>query len=585
MQLALRPYVTTGVAIVGASVIAVAPIVPTPTEIQVPNPLVQVDRSVTLTANEIEDAFNQLIFAATDIGLRLATLPAPLVAQLLGVSNEEAQAFLALGAVGLAGPLISGPGAIGSAIQDVVDQLGSGNFAALLNALIGAPATVIDGFVNGGFGPDLSPLLQEALIAVMPALGALEMLGLPFPAVFAGGLINEQNVESVIINIGIGTCPGMPPACIPIPLPLAITLPGTIPTLQGLVDRLIGLLTGASDMMAVAAVVPVESEGAIEGAVNALLLNLVARPIVTVAGLLGTVLAPVLGAEEAALLPIAALGLFGPLISGPGAIGTALQDVVDSLGSGDFAGVLSELIGAPATVIDGVVNGGYGPDLAGLVVPLLFPDLPSQLFPDVRAGGLINELDVQLIEVPFPPFVLPTGVTLPGTIPTLQGLVSQILGLVGLAAPAPEPVPVAATLSEETSISSFDTSNQRLVTLDVAPDLGEEGDGKQTTPDITPAADEKGGTAGVSADLNSHGKGEDANVKDTKPGPDVGGGPKTGALDMTGGAKFEPEKKNSEAEGNNGSDPNTVGTTVVTNESGDPVNSTADPDPSEDGEE
>ncbi|WP_156752281.1 hypothetical protein [Mycobacterium sp. ACS1612] len=32
MQLALRPYVTTGVAIVGASVIAVAPIVPTPSD-------------------------------------------------------------------------------------------------------------------------------------------------------------------------------------------------------------------------------------------------------------------------------------------------------------------------------------------------------------------------------------------------------------------------------------------------------------------------------------------------------------------------------------------------------------------------
>ena len=56
MNLALRPYVTTGVAIVGASVIAVAPIVPTPTEIQIPNPSVQVESAVRLAANEIEDA-------------------------------------------------------------------------------------------------------------------------------------------------------------------------------------------------------------------------------------------------------------------------------------------------------------------------------------------------------------------------------------------------------------------------------------------------------------------------------------------------------------------------------------------------
>lgn len=550
MQLALRPYVTTGVAIVGASVIAVAPIVPTPTEIQVPNPLVQVDRAVTLTANEIEDAVNQLIFAATDIGLRLATLPAPLVAQILGISNEEAQAFLALGTVGLLGSLISGTGATGTGIQDIVNELGGGDVAGLLNSLIGFPATIIDGIVNGGYGPDLSPLLAEAVAGVLS-----EALGIPIPpeaigTVLAGGLINEFTPLSLAPPIGV-------------------IVSGLFPTLQGLVDRLLGSLTGGGDEMMAAAVVPVESEGAIEGAINALLLNLVARPIVTVAGLLGTILAPVLGEEEAALLPIAALGLFGPLISGPGAVGTAIQDVVDSLGSGDFAGVLSELIGAPATVIDGVVNGGYGPDLAGLVVPLLFPGLPSELFPDVRAGGLINELDVQLVEVPFPPFFLPTGVTLPGTIPTLQGLVNQILGLVGLAAPEAESL-TTENVSEEMSISSVDTSNQRLFTLDVAPDSDEETAGKHAAPDITPAGPTADLTAGLPTEAKVPLKVEEIKAAiDTETGPDVGkkvseaarpdtaqgppAGPRTDTdtLDTTDGAKFEPETTVTEA-GDNG---------------------------------
>lgn len=551
MQLALRPYVTTGVAIVGASVIAVAPIVPTPTEIQVPNPLVQVDRAVTLTANEIEGAVNQLIFAATDIGLRLATLPAPLVAQILGISNEEAQAFLALGTVGLLGSLISGTGATGTGIQDIVNELGGGDVAGLLNSLIGFPATIIDGIVNGGYGPDLSPLLAEAVAGVLS-----EALGIPIPpeaigTVLAGGLINEFTPLSLAPPIGV-------------------IVSGLFPTLQGLVDRLLGSLTGGGDeMLAAAAVVPVESEGAIEGAINALLLNLVARPIVTVAGLLGTILAPVLGEEEAALLPIAALGLFGPLISGPGAVGTAIQDVVDSLGSGNFAGVLSELIGAPATVIDGVVNGGYGPDLAGLVVPLLFPGLPSELFPDVRAGGLINELDVQLVEVPFPPFFLPTGVTLPGTIPTLQGLVNQILGLIGLASPEPEALPVE-TLSEAMSIDSVDTSDKKLVTLDVAADLGEETHGKHAAPDVTPAGPKADLTAGLPTDANVPAKVEEIKAAiDTEKGPDVGkkvseaarpdtaqgppAGPRTDTdtLDTTDGAKFEPETTVTEA-GDNG---------------------------------
>ncbi len=56
MQLSLRPYVTTGVALVGASVIAAAPIAPvTPADVQIPNPAVQaVERGVQLTANEIQ---------------------------------------------------------------------------------------------------------------------------------------------------------------------------------------------------------------------------------------------------------------------------------------------------------------------------------------------------------------------------------------------------------------------------------------------------------------------------------------------------------------------------------------------------
>src|SRR5690348_18472887 len=91
MQLALKPYITTGVAIVGASVIAVAPIAPAPPDVTIPNPAVQVDRAVELTANEIESAVNQIIFAATSLGVRLATLPAPLVAQLLGTDTATAR--------------------------------------------------------------------------------------------------------------------------------------------------------------------------------------------------------------------------------------------------------------------------------------------------------------------------------------------------------------------------------------------------------------------------------------------------------------------------------------------------------------
>ena len=55
MQLSLRPYVTAGVAIVGASVIAIAPIQPTPPDVHIPNPVAEVARDVQLTSHSRRD--------------------------------------------------------------------------------------------------------------------------------------------------------------------------------------------------------------------------------------------------------------------------------------------------------------------------------------------------------------------------------------------------------------------------------------------------------------------------------------------------------------------------------------------------
>ena len=463
--------------------------------------------------------------------------------------QAAAELLLAGGALGLSGPLIGGTGAGGTAIQDVVDQLGSGDIAALINALIGAPATLIDGLVNGEFGPNVGPLL-----------------GIPeIVTVLVGGLINPGSA-------GLG----------------GITLPGAIPALQALITQLLSAFGGTEMVSALAA--PVETEGQIEGAVNLLLFNLVASPIVTIGGLLGQVLAPIVGEEQAALLPLAALGLLGPLISGPGAIGTALQDVVDSLGSGDFAGVLSALIGAPATIIDGLVNGGYGPNLAPLVIPVLIaggqfsPLVPEALWPVVLSGGLINEQGVICCN-PFVP-LLPTQITLPGTFPMVQKLVGQLLGLVG-SGPAAIPglstlqgligqllglipsAPLALTANTNTtstlmSVTDTTTTNKRLVNVDlpkddVTPDLGKNLPGnspatldtKLAALDTKPAApqidlpDKAADTAGAVTGV----------VTSTPPGPDLGPAvadvtpagthtpPATpnGATDTTDGSKFEPE--------------------------------------------
>ena len=87
MHTALRPYMTTGVALVGASVIAVTPISPPPAEIHMPAPRVS-SASVELTAafdpitaytQLFTNTFNNLV----GLGGEVLADPAPILRQVL----------------------------------------------------------------------------------------------------------------------------------------------------------------------------------------------------------------------------------------------------------------------------------------------------------------------------------------------------------------------------------------------------------------------------------------------------------------------------------------------------------------------
>ncbi len=406
MHLAFRPYVTTGVALVGATVIAAAPMQPVvPADIQITNPAVQaVERGVQLTANEIQTAINNAIFT-------FVARPTVAGAELLGsllepLIGEDQALLLPLAALGFAGPLISGGGSIGTALQDLVDSDG---LAELLFNLIGGPGTIIDGLVNGGYGPDLASLVGDLLASQFDPLPSPPFPPNTFPqvgTVFAGGLINLVVTERIISML--------PPF-----VTVNFTLPGTIPTLQQLVEQLFGLLGGSDMSSASLLAAPPPPPQPIEDGVNRLTFALVSATVPLIARLLTPILGPLL---PPSMLPPEVvvtgllLGLSGPLISGPGAAGAAIQDVADSLGSRDPATIVNALIGAPATLLNGVVNGGLGPDLDPLVGNL--SPLP------VLAGGLINPGGLLF----NPPSPIPVGVALPGTIPTLQQLVGGLLG-------------------------------------------------------------------------------------------------------------------------------------------------------------
>lgn len=137
----------------------------------------------------------------------LATILANPVQNVVNVLHALNEGFLGLpsptNAVtilgGLLGPLIQVPAAAGAAVQGIIDAARQGNIGAVLKAVISVPAVVIGGILNGGYGPDLSSVVDTGLG------------GIP---VLAGGLLTQFGFVGTDV--------------------LKLVLPGAIPALQTL---------------------------------------------------------------------------------------------------------------------------------------------------------------------------------------------------------------------------------------------------------------------------------------------------------------------------------------------------------------
>lgn len=123
---------------------------------------------------------------------------------------------------------------------------------------------------------------------------------------------------------------------------------------------------------------------------------------------------------------LAVSGFIAPLISVPAAAAAAVQNVLNAVGTGDLSAVANAIVAAPATVLDGLLNGGYGPDLGPLVTPGLV----------VKAGGLLSSAGLVFSEDGS--FYVNTG----GPLFSLQQVLQKIA--TALAPPAPLPVATAA---------------------------------------------------------------------------------------------------------------------------------------------
>ena len=257
MRLALRPYVTTGVALVGAAVIVASPVAPPPPDIQVAAPAVTTAKVqlaadfVTLfvdTATNLGLLFDQASFEyvvqgtnppetdttftpnfdqrSAKTGKTLfkafsprspAASPCPpdvvdavLEAITIPIDNFLAVAdivldpeFIRFAANVLVGPLFSTVFATGEAIENVLDPNTPEDFVP---ALINFVPTVLDGLLNGGYGE-----IPDRTCDIPPGIP-------PGSTVRPGGLLNQAEAA------------GTPPS--------DFTLPGVASGLLGLRDQI-----------------------------------------------------------------------------------------------------------------------------------------------------------------------------------------------------------------------------------------------------------------------------------------------------------------------------------------------------------
>jgi hypothetical protein len=324
MQVASRPRLNAGIALVGASVIAVSPLAPPMPDIHLPNPA-HVVASVELAA------------------AALATAP-PSYAQVIQEAVANAQALLTT--------FEANPTPILSQVAH--------NQAITIQNLIAALQTT-GGAIGTALTTTVPPLLQAA-----------------FNDLASG------NVEGATNNV------------------LSAILAPVFP------------ITGFIPALSAAFTQPLTNLVAAINAVQA-----------------GGVLSP---------LSFAVTGLLGPVLSGAGAFGVAVDNVGSAIGAGDPQAVLNAVVNGPATILDGVLNGGFGPDLSSLA---------GLAGIKVVAGGLLSGG----LAITTPNGVV--TIQLPGTINSLEALATAF-------ANALTPPKVTATATTTADVKSLSTSPAAL---------------------------------------------------------------------------------------------------------------------------
>ncbi|WP_231646111.1 outer membrane porin GjpA [Mycolicibacterium mengxianglii] len=249
MESKLRPYATAGIALVGASVIAITPVAPPPLpDIRVAGPAVQLSASIDPITPWL-NVFNTAEVNFADLANTWLEAPAPVLQQIIanqlgylrelpdfetivgqvaahieavgqtlvgpGVGTGSLDAsheailellpmildvpaalqpvldfsttFLSGVLLGLVGPVIGPVLALGANVAEIVANLTgeTPDLGAAVNTLINTPAAMTDAFLNGGQSLDLTPVLTALGLNLELSPGIPITVGVTF-----GGLLS-----------------------------------------------------------------------------------------------------------------------------------------------------------------------------------------------------------------------------------------------------------------------------------------------------------------------------------------------------------------------------------------------------------
>jgi hypothetical protein len=412
MQQVMRPYATAGIALVGASIIAVTPIAAPLPEIQTrPVQLVDAwsDLVTETTANLQSIADNSDPTAISSLFSELGTNPSGVIDALFNLTPTVTSDLTTLpGTINIELPpglelllaQLGAEGATFNAIGDVFAQLSTDP-----SSLLEAPATILNAFLNGqddisllngiisftGFNGILAPLTDASINLNLPdLLDALGVGDLSLSNIDLGSLLGLDNldlgglIDALGLNTeGLGTLLGDP------------TL-GSILNAFGLGDLGLGNLGLDNVLNTLGLDLPLN--------------NLGLDQVLDVFGISGNV-----GGDLANLLD--GLGL-----------GTFLDEGLGTVLGSPAVDLLSDVLGGLNSTLAGVLNAvpGVGLLLGPLINDLLNPTTLAAALNTVTIGDL---LDGQSIDTTVSALLSDFGVTVPNDL-TIGGI------LEGLGAPS-----------------------------------------------------------------------------------------------------------------------------------------------------